>query len=171
MAGPEHQELITDYFEKIVLYDVGISSASVRRVDAGYEVTVDIDAQQFEADGEGNETEVPLDTWFQVAVFPHSDQPLLEQQPLYLQQHRLHGGMQRVTVFVAELPAAVSVDPYRLMIDRVARTTSRHSDQARRAATGHLGILSWRRPSTTGVVSWSRTAKRQPLAVRTYWSW
>ena len=119
VAGPEHQEFITNYFERIVLYDAGISSASVKRVDTGYEVTVDIDAHQFDADGVGNETEVPLDTWFQVAVFPHSDKPMLEQQPLYLQQHRLHGGMQRVTVFVAESPAAVSVDPYRLMIDRV----------------------------------------------------
>jgi ABC-2 type transport system permease protein len=119
VAGPEYQRFITDYFEKIMLYDAGISSASVKRVDAGYEITMEIDAHQFEADGVGNETEVPLDTWFQVAVFPHSDKPLVEQQPLYLQQHRLHGGVQRVTVVVAEPPATVVVDPFRLMIDRV----------------------------------------------------
>ena len=42
-------------------------------MDGGYEVVLDVTGRQFEADGDGVENEVPLDTWFQVAVFPESD--------------------------------------------------------------------------------------------------
>jgi hypothetical protein len=83
-----------------------------------YDVTMDIAARQFEADGVGRETEVPLDTWFQVVVFPDSDQERVAQTPLYQAEHRLRGGSQRVTVRVPQKPGAAGVDPYHLMIDR-----------------------------------------------------
>lgn len=118
-AGPEHQDLITDLFEKIVLYDVGVTAADVRAVDDGYEIVLDIAANQVEADAEGGETEVPLDTWFQVAVFPPSDRELVEIEPLYLQSHRLRSGEQRIVLRVAERPGLVAVDPFKLMIDRI----------------------------------------------------
>jgi ABC-type transport system involved in multi-copper enzyme maturation permease subunit len=118
VAGPGYQQFITDYFEKIMLYDAQVTSASVRRVDNQYEVTLDISAQQFEADGIGNETEVPLDTWFEVVIFPDSAEPRLEQTPLYKKQHRLHSGSQRVIVRVPQAPGSAGVDPFHLMIDR-----------------------------------------------------
>ena len=123
-AGPEYQNLITDLFEKIVLYDVAVTAAQVHPVGGGYEVTIDVGGRQFEAAGNGTENEVPLDTWFQVAVFPKSDRPesdldVIELQPLYLQHHRLRSGAQRITVRVAKKPGAVSVDPFHLMIDRM----------------------------------------------------
>jgi ABC-2 type transport system permease protein len=117
-AGPAYQTLITDLFEKIVLYDVSVTAAEVRPVSNGYEVILDVTGKQLEADGAGAEHEVPLDTWFQIAVFPESDHDMIELQPLYLQHHRLHSGPQRITVRVVEKPGTASVDPFRLMIDR-----------------------------------------------------
>lgn len=117
-AGQEHQTLITDLFEKIVLYDVGVRRASTHAADGGYEVSLDVDATQLEADGGGAEREVPLDAWFQVAVFPESERDVEELEPLYLAHHRLTSGTQRITVRVPERPGAVGVDPYHLMIDR-----------------------------------------------------
>ena len=61
---------------------------------------------------------MPLDTWFQIAVFPESDRGVIELTPLYLEQHRLRSGTQRITVRVPEKPGAVGVDPFHLMIDR-----------------------------------------------------
>ena len=90
-----------------------------------YEVTMDITARQFEADGVGNETEVPLDTWFQVVVFPASEQELLAQTPLYQAYHRLRGGVQRVTVRVPRKPGAAGVDPFHLMMDRTPQDNVR----------------------------------------------
>jgi hypothetical protein len=62
---------------------------------------------------------VPLDTWFQVAVFPPSDRPLDELEPLYIEFHKLQSGTRSVTVHVAGKPGKVAVDPFYLMIDRV----------------------------------------------------
>ena len=80
---------------------------------------LDVSGRQFEASGDGKENEVPLDTWFQVAVFPESDREIVELQPLYLQHHRLRGGIQRITVHVAEKPGMAAVDPFHLMFDRM----------------------------------------------------
>jgi ABC-2 type transport system permease protein len=119
VAGPEHQNLITDLFEKIILYDVSVTTAEVHSVDGGYDVVLDVSGRQFEASGDGNENEVPLDTWFQVAVFPESDRDIVELEPLYLQHHRLRGSSQRITVRVAEKPGTAAVDPFYLMFDRL----------------------------------------------------
>ena len=118
VAGPEYQGLITDLFEKIMLYDVHMTAVSVKPVGGEYEVTMDIAARQFEADAKGKEREVPLDTWFDIAVFPQSGQPILTQTPLYQSHQKLHTGRQQVVVRVRQRPGAVGVDPYHLMIDR-----------------------------------------------------
>src|SRR6185503_3214913 len=68
-AGPEYQQLITDLFERIVLYDLQVDAASAREVDGGYEVTIELTARQFEANSRGEEKEEPLNSWFDVALF------------------------------------------------------------------------------------------------------
>ena len=118
-VGPEHQELITDLFEKIVLYDVAVVAAEVRAVDGAYEIALDVTAKKFEARGNGAEEEVPLDTWFHVAAFADANRNVLSLDPMYLQPHRLRSGRQRIVLRVAEKPAIVAADPFRLMIDRV----------------------------------------------------
>src|SRR6185503_18369807 len=83
VAGPEYQPLITDLFERIMLYDTSVVAAEARAVGDGYEVTLEVDARQYESNGTGVETEVPLDTWFQIAVFPESGRGVIELTPLY----------------------------------------------------------------------------------------
>src|SRR5690606_15858470 len=106
-------------FEKIVLYDVGVTAAKARPVEGGYEVVLGVTGTQIEAAGDGAEREVPLDAWFQVAVFPQSERDVVDLEPLYLAHHRLRSGTQRITVRVAEKPGLAGVDPFRLMIDRL----------------------------------------------------
>jgi ABC-type transport system involved in multi-copper enzyme maturation permease subunit len=119
-AGDEHQDLITDLWERITFYDVMVTSVATRPIDQEFEVTIGVNARQLDAAGDGTEQEVPLDTWFDVAVFPSgggsggSDFP----EPLYLVKHRLVSGEQQIVMRVAEPPARVGVDPHRKMIDR-----------------------------------------------------
>jgi hypothetical protein len=119
-AGEEHQQLITDLWERITFYDVTVTSAESRAVGGEFEVAIGINALQLDADGAGVEKEVPLDTWFDVAVFPDgegsggSDFPA----PLYLGKHRLESGDQTIVVRVPARPTRVAVDPYRKMVDR-----------------------------------------------------
>ncbi|MFU8816362.1 MAG: hypothetical protein ACNA7W_13510 [Pseudomonadales bacterium] len=70
VAGPEHQTLITDLFEKIVLCDLKVTDADVTPLADGYEVSISIDARKFEADGSGQEREVPLHYQLDVGIFP-----------------------------------------------------------------------------------------------------
>lgn len=119
-AGPEYQQLITDLFERIVLYDLQVDAASAREIDGGYEVTIEVTAKQFAADGHGKETEEPLDTWFDVAVFAETDKPLEEAPPLYIAKHRLRSGKQALTIRVSQRPGIAALDPFHKMIERSA---------------------------------------------------
>jgi ABC-type transport system involved in multi-copper enzyme maturation permease subunit len=125
-AGPEYQQLITDLFERIVLYDLQVDAASARAIDGGYEVTIEVTARQFEANGRGEEIEVPLDTWFDVAVFPETDKPLEEVTPLYIEKHRLRSPTQILTVRTTERPGIAALDPFHKRIERSAGN-NRHS--------------------------------------------
>jgi ABC-2 type transport system permease protein len=123
-AGPEYQRLITDLFERIVLYDLQVDAASAREIDGGYEVTMEVTAKQFAADGRGKETEEPLDTWFDVAVFAETGEPLEEVTPLYIEKHRLRSGKQVLTVRTKQKPGIAALDPFRKRIERSAGNNS-----------------------------------------------
>ena len=123
VAGEEHQALITDWFERITLYDVAVTGAEERAAGDGYEVTIEIAARQLDVDGAGVETEVPLRAPFDVAVFATDAAAIAG--PIYLEKHWLTSGPQRVVVRVPARPARVAVDPYGLMLDRRAQDNAR----------------------------------------------
>jgi ABC-2 type transport system permease protein len=124
-AGPEYQQLITDLFERIVLYDLQIDTASARELDGGYEVTIEATARQFGADSHGKETEEPLDTWFDVAVFAETDEPLEGVTPLCIEKHRLRSGKQVLTLRTSLRPGIVALDPFHKRIERSPGNNSR----------------------------------------------
>lgn len=125
VAGVEHQMLITDLFEKITLFDLKVADASVREVGDEFEVSVTVVASKYEANGEGVESEVPLDYQLDLGVFPQPDDEqaaLLGDvdlpQPLVLAKRSVVSGEQVFTLRVKERPARVGIDPYNKMIDR-----------------------------------------------------
>ena len=118
VAGPEYQDLITDLFEKITLYELELRDASGVQVADGYEVALTVAARQLEADGRGAESEAPLHTWFDVGLFADAQQALVDQEPLYLQKHFLKSGINTIVVKTAQKAAFASVDPYQKMADR-----------------------------------------------------
>jgi aminopeptidase N len=123
-AGPEYQELITDLFERIVLYDLQVDAASLREIDGGYEVTIEVTARQFGANGRGEETEVPLDTWFDIALFPETKAAIEGVTPLYIEKHRLHSGKQVLTIRTTQKPGIAALDPFHKRIERSAGNNS-----------------------------------------------
>ena len=120
-AGPEHDALITDLFEKITLLDVKATTArAVKRGDGRFEVTFDVEARKLYADGQGKETEAPLDEPFDIGVF--SAEPgrpgYTAASVLSFRRERVRTGKQSFTVVVDKAPAFVGVDPYNKRIDR-----------------------------------------------------
>ncbi|MEQ1729597.1 MAG: M1 family aminopeptidase, partial [Vicinamibacterales bacterium] len=118
VAGPEYQRLITDLFERVVLYDVAVAGAQSRPVDGGYEIAIDLAARQFEADGRGVEHEVAPDGWFDLVVFPESTSNATDRTPLSSTKVRLVAKATRQVIRVSQRPGAVAIDPFHLMIDR-----------------------------------------------------
>jgi aminopeptidase N len=120
-AGPQHEQLIADLFEKITLYDMKASGAKAKRLaDGKYQVSFKVSAAKLYADGKGKETKVPLAEAFEVGAF--SVEPGKEgytsKAALFLERRSMQDGDQTVTLVVDQLPKYVGVDPYNKRIDR-----------------------------------------------------
>jgi ABC-type transport system involved in multi-copper enzyme maturation permease subunit len=121
VAAPEHQDFITDLFEKITLYDLAIASSTLEERDGEWEVRFTVDAKKFYADGQGIQADAPLEAWVDIAVFPDSDEELEDYQlpkPLFVEKRLVRTGTEEIVVKVAEQPAQVGIDPYNKLIDR-----------------------------------------------------
>jgi aminopeptidase N len=121
VAGPEQQQLITDLFEKITLYDVRVVSArKQKRADGMWEVAIDIDARKLYADGQGRETDAPLDEAFDIGLFAAEPgmKDFDKRDVLAFERRPIRTGTQTVRILSAQEPLFAGVDPYNKRIDR-----------------------------------------------------
>ncbi len=118
-AGPQHEQLIVDLFEKISFYDNRVVAAkSVKRDDGKYEVTLELKAAKRYSDGLGKETEAAVDDWIEIGVFAASADDG-DGKVLYLQRKHITEGEPTLTVVVDEEPFEAGFDPHHKLIDRV----------------------------------------------------
>jgi hypothetical protein len=121
-AGPEHEGLIADLFERIVVWDLKAEDAVVTARDDGrFDVTLTIEARKLIADGAGVETEEDFAFPVDVGVFskhPRDARPG-EDPALAFRLEALRPGTQQVTLTVDERPTHAGVDPYVKLIDRM----------------------------------------------------
>jgi hypothetical protein len=120
-AGPAHDPLITDLFEKITLYELKAKSPKVtKRADGKFEVAFEIEAKKFHADGQGKETEAPLAENVAVGIFTTDPtEPQFKREGVIAYELRpLKTGTQTITFVTAKAPKFVAVDPYSIWIDR-----------------------------------------------------
>lgn len=120
-AGPAHDALITDLFERIVLVDAKATAArATKRADGRWDLVLDVEARKLQADGKGAETEQPLDEPFDIGVF--SDEPgkkgFKPASVLLMERRRISSGTQRLTLVVDRQPRWAGIDPYNKRIDR-----------------------------------------------------
>jgi aminopeptidase N len=117
----EQQDLITDLFERIVLFDLVASDARVEETpDGKFSVTMTVKAKKFEADGEGLETELPLDLSIDVGAYNTSPDEVKpgEKAQIYLQKHRINQAETQITLTLDEKPSYVGIDPLNKLVDR-----------------------------------------------------
>jgi len=120
---PAAQQLITDLFEKITVYDLKTRTAEVKkRADGRYDVVLTIEAKKAYADGKGKETPVaiPPTERFDVGVFDAEPGKPTFSAKNVLDFHTiaLRSGAQTVTITVARPPKWAGIDPYNKEIDR-----------------------------------------------------
>jgi aminopeptidase N len=122
-ASPAENQLITDLFERITLYDIRAKAASVRRLaDGRYETTLTVEAHKYHADGRGRETEAPLAETIGFGLFADIPGwgPFDARNVLALSRVAIHGGVQQVRFVTAARPGFAGTDPYDILIDRNA---------------------------------------------------
>ena len=132
-AGPEHQALITDLFEKITLYDVKVTGArKQRRADGMWEVALDIDARKLYADGEGRESDATLDEPFDIGIFTAEPgrKTFSQDAVLVFERKPIHSGQQTLNLVTAREPSFAGVDPYNKHVDRNSEDNVRAIDSA-----------------------------------------
>jgi aminopeptidase N len=117
---PEQQQLITDLFEKITLYDLKVKDATTRNDGDSWVTTLTIAADKYYANGKGKETKAKLDEPIEVGLvtarpglgaFSSKDVIVMNREPI-------HSGMQKITVRTKVQPLYAGVDPYNFYIDR-----------------------------------------------------
>jgi ABC-2 type transport system permease protein len=115
---PEYQYMIDDGFDRIVLYDNKVLTATSRRLpDGKYEVKLEIEAHKAQADGNGVETALPLADFMDVGVFTGAKD---EEKPLLMQREMISGTRRTFTLVVDQRPTRAGIDPYNKLIDRNA---------------------------------------------------
>ncbi|MFN5028880.1 MAG: M1 family aminopeptidase [Burkholderiales bacterium] len=120
-AGPQHDQLITDLFEKITLYDMKATDANAKkRADGMYEASFSVEAKKLYADGNGKETEAALDEAFDVGAFTEEpgNKGYKRESVLLMDRRVMKTGRQTVTFITDKLPKFVGIDPYNKRIDR-----------------------------------------------------
>jgi hypothetical protein len=124
-AGPEHEQLIGDLFERITLYDVKVVSAhSHPRGDGQFDVNIEVDAKKLTANGQGSETEVPLAETFDIGLF--SKEPgkpgFSKADVINFTKLPVKSGRQTLTLVASKAPNFAGVDPYNKRITRNSDT-------------------------------------------------
>ena len=88
---PEQQQLITDLFEKITLYDLKVADAKTRKDATGWTTTLTVKADKFYANGKGVETKAKLAEPIEIGLFTarpglgafsSKDVIMMEQRPI-----------------------------------------------------------------------------------------
>jgi hypothetical protein len=118
--SPADQQLITDLFERITLYDLKVTDAVSRKDAAGWTTTLTVAADKYYADGKGNETRVALNEPIEIGLFTarpglgafsSKDVVLMAREPI-------HSGVQKISLHTSRKPSFAGVDPYNFYVDR-----------------------------------------------------
>ena len=120
-AVPENQQtLIADFFENITLFENEVDEATyAAREDGKYVVTLAAKARKVRADGQGVETEIPLDDWVDVGVFGEREvDGRKEETVLFFEKRRITDKQPTFQFVVDERPVRAGIDPYNKLVDR-----------------------------------------------------
>jgi ABC-2 type transport system permease protein len=117
----EEQDLITDLFERVVLYDLKVTApTAVRRADGKWDVTVPVEAKKYSVDARGAETETALAERIEVGLF--TAEPGLDafgaKDVIVMERRPIRSGAQVLRFVTDRRPTHAGIDPYNYYIDR-----------------------------------------------------
>ncbi len=118
-ADDQYQETITDLFERIVLFDLKVNEVAMTELPNGkFEVSFDVIAKKYQADGEGVETEVPISDWIDVGVLGEENPDTEVKEIIHLEKVKMDTTLGRFSFQVEQKPTWVGIDPLNILVDR-----------------------------------------------------
>lgn len=120
-APADKQDLITDLFDKITLYDVKTTKvASRKRADGKYDVDLTVRARKLYATGRGVETEAPMNETLDVGLFDvePAKPGFGSRSVIAFERVPIHTGVQTLHLVASRAPKFGGADPYNKLIDR-----------------------------------------------------
>ena len=124
----EDQTLITDLFERVILYDLKVTApTAVRRADGKWDVTVPVQAKRYSVDGRGAESETTLAERIEVGLF--TAEPGLDafdaKHVIVMERRPVRSGVQVLRFVTDRRPTHAGIDPYNYYVDRNSRDNVR----------------------------------------------
>jgi ABC-2 type transport system permease protein len=115
VTPPADRALVNEWTRDVILYDLGMTSATARRLpDGRFEVTMQVTAHKSLAD----EREVPMNESIEIGLFTNDPDDASAKDILHLAPHALHSGTNMISVIVDKDPSFATIDPYITRIDR-----------------------------------------------------
>src|SRR6202008_1723862 len=108
---PEQQQLITDLFEKITLYDFKVKDAATRKDGDGWTTTLTVSAGKYYANGKGEEKPAKLSDAIEVGLFTARPElgAFSTRDVVLLRREPLRDGVQRLTLHSKAKPLFAGV--------------------------------------------------------------
>ncbi len=110
------QNMVTDMFEKIVLFENKLEDATYSETKEGYSVAIELDVQKVEADSIGYTNNVEVNDWIDIGVYAENDEG--DEVLVYFKKHKITERVTTLTVEVEKEPVRVGIDPLYKLIDR-----------------------------------------------------
>lgn len=116
----EQQQLITDLFERITLYDLKVVDAKTRRDATGWSTQLTVAADKFAATGKGAETKTKLAEPIEIGLF--TARPGLgkfaAKDVVVMERRPIRSGIQLLMLHSKIKPTFAGIDPYNYYVDR-----------------------------------------------------
>ncbi|HYE54645.1 MAG TPA: hypothetical protein VD996_07370, partial [Chitinophagaceae bacterium] len=111
------QYLLHDLFASNTFWEFKMEKAVASRANSGkWKVSMDLRARKYTVDKKGNETDVQMNDWIQIGVYGLPGKTKADKN-LYMQQHRIRSGVQRIEIEVTDKPDLADIDPNCLLMD------------------------------------------------------
>ena len=110
---------VPNLLQKIVLFDLKVDEVVVTEQDDGkFEVTMDLSLAKFEADGEGQETEVDVSGLFDIALLGERDEETDLHEVISIEKYAIDTTSETITIISDVKPHSVGIDPFNKLVDR-----------------------------------------------------
>ena len=112
-APAEYQDVITDLFERIILFDNSAREVSMtKRADGKYVVKMTVASTKLQSDAKGEEKQIPVNDWIDIGVLGEKD------TVLFTEKRRITKPVETFEVIVTGKPVKAGIDPLNKLIDR-----------------------------------------------------